>query len=112
MILCLFVLCTVNLIAQTTGGPDAYGYVWRNNLDAQGPTYNWIVIDTMAAAQQINGLADDNNTGSFAIGFPFHYYWYDVTQFWVGSNGYLGFTNGQLSAPFAAIPGTANPQTF
>jgi hypothetical protein len=112
MILCLFVLGTVNLIAQTTGGPDAYGYVWRNNLDAQGPTYNWIVIDTMASAQQINGLADDNNTGSFAIGFPFHYYWYDVTQFWVGSNGYLGFTNGQLSAPFAAIPGTANPQNF
>ena len=112
MILCLFGLGTINLTAQTSGGPDAYGYVWKNNLDAQGPTYKWIVIDTMASAQQINGLADDNNTGSFAIGFPFHYYWYDVTQFWVGSNGYMGFTNGQLSAPFVAIPGTANPQNF
>ncbi len=112
MLFCLFGLGTINLMAQTSGGPDAYGYVWRNNLDAQGPTYNWIVIDTMASAQQINGLADDNNTGSFAIGFPFHYYWYNVTQFWVGSNGYMGFTNGQLSSPFAAIPGTANPQNF
>ena len=112
MLICFLSIGTINLLAQTTGGPDAYGYVWRNNLDAQGPTYNWIVIDTMASAQQINGLADDNNTGSFAIGFPFHYYWYDVTQFWVGSNGYLGFTNGQLSAPFVGIPGTANPQNF
>ncbi len=112
MLICFLSIGTINLLAQTSGGPDAYGYIWRNNLDPQGPTYKWITIDTMAAAQQINGLADDNNTGSFAIGFPFHYYWYNVTQFWVGSNGYLGFTNGQLSAPFVTIPGTANPQNF
>ena len=100
------------LHAQATGGPDTYGYTWKTNLATGGPAYNWIEITNLPGVQQISGLADDNNVGPFAIGFPFHYYWYDVTQFWIGSNGYLGFTNGQLSANFPTIPSTANPQNF
>ena len=98
--------------AQTTGGPDAYGYTWKTNLAPQGPVFNWIDITTKPTAQQVNGLSDDNNVGSFPIGFPFHYYWYNVTQFWIGSNGYIGFTNGQLSANFPTIPSTAQPNNF
>jgi hypothetical protein len=100
------------LSAQTSGGPDAYGYVWKTNLDPQGPTYNWIEITNLPGVQLVSGLSDDNTVGPFAIGFPFHYYWYDVSQFWIGSNGYVGFTNGQLSANFPTIPSTANPQNF
>ena len=98
--------------AQTSGGPDAYGYTWKTNLDPQGPAYNWIDITSKPNAQQVFGLSDDNTAGSFAIGFPFHFYWYDVTQFWIGSNGYVGFTNGQLSANFPTIPSTAAPNNF
>ncbi|MBA3971995.1 MAG: T9SS type A sorting domain-containing protein, partial [Bacteroidetes bacterium] len=32
--------------------------------------------------------------------------------FWVGSNGYLGFTNGQISAPFNSIPNVSGAQNF
>ncbi|MFN5181775.1 MAG: T9SS type A sorting domain-containing protein [Bacteroidota bacterium] len=98
--------------AQTTGGPDAFGYTWKTNLAPQGPVFNWIDITTKPTAQQVFGLSDDNTVGSFTIGFPFHYYWYDVTQFWIGSNGYVGFTNGQLSANFPVIPSTAAPNNF
>ncbi len=100
------------LSAQTTGGPDAYGYIWRDSNDALGPIYNWIDILPLVGAQEVRFLADDNTVGSFPIGFPFHYYWYDVSQFWVGSNGYIGFTNGQISAPFGTIPATTGTQNF
>lgn len=100
------------LSAQTTGGPDAYGYIWRDSNDPSGPVYNWIDILPLTGSQEVRFLADDNTVGSFPIGFPFHYYWYDVSQFWVGSNGYLGFTNGQISAPFGMIPNPAGTQNF
>ena len=101
-----------SLFAQTTGGPDTYGYIWRDSNDPSGPVYNWIDVLPLAGAQEVRFLADDNTVGSFPIGFPFHYYWYDVSQFWVGSNGYLGFTNGQISAPFTTIPNVAGAQNF
>jgi hypothetical protein len=107
---CMFVVCSMQ--AQTTGGPDAYGYIWRDSNDPSGPVYNWLDVPTMPGAQQVRFLADDNTIGSFPIGFTFHYYWYDVTQFWVGSNGYLGFTNGQISAPFPGIPMSTGTQDF
>jgi hypothetical protein len=98
--------------AQTSGGPDTYGYIWRDSNNPSGPTYNWIDILTLPGVSEVRFLADDNIQGSFPIGFPFHYYWYDVTQFWVGSNGYIGFTNGQISHPFPMIPNTAAPQNY
>ncbi len=111
--LLLICLVSLNLLrAQTSGGPDAYGYIWKNNFAAGGPVYNWIDIVPLTGAQNVRFLGDDNTVGSFPIGFPFHFYWYDVTQFWVGSNGYIGFTNGQISSPFPAIPNTLAPQNF
>ncbi len=101
-----------SLFSQTTGGPDAYGYIWRDSNDPSGPVYNWIDILPLTGAQEVRFLADDNTVGSFPVGFPFHYYWYDVSQFWVGSNGYVGFTSGQISAPFAGIPSPAGTQNF
>lgn len=111
-LLLLFVL-SINLSpAQTMGGPDTYGYIWRNSMDASGPVYNWIDILPLSGVSEVRFLADDNTKGSFPIGFPFHFYWYDVTQFWVGSNGYIGFTGGQISHPFPVIPSTSLPQDY
>ncbi len=90
--------------AQTSGGPDAYGYIWRDNNDAQGPTYNWIDVPSRAGAVKVLTLTDDNTTGFIQLGFNFPYYWYDVSQFKIGSNGYIIFMNGALASPFPAIP--------
>ena len=100
-----FCLVSLNLLnAQTSGGPDVYGYTWKNNFAVGGPVYNWIDIVPLTGSQNVRFLSDDNIVGSFPVGFPFHYYWYDVTQFWVGSNGYIGFTNGTLASGFPNIP--------
>ncbi len=95
-----------------TGGPDAYGYIWRDNNEVNGPVYNWIDIISRPGSTMVENLSDDNTEGPFQITFPFHFYWYDVNQFWIGSNGYIIFQNGQMSAPFPYIPAASQPQNF
>ena len=46
-----------------SGGPDGYGYTWRDNRDPQGPTYNWFDISTIGTP--VTGLGDDNVVGPF-----------------------------------------------
>lgn len=95
-----------------SGGPDAYGYIWRDNLDPQGPTYNWVDILSKPGRVLVERLSDDNTQGPFQMNFNFHYYWYDVNQFWVGSNGYIAFQSCQLSVPLPMIPNTSLPQDY
>ncbi len=90
----LALILSINLYAQTSGGPDAFGYVWRDSNDPNGPAFNWIDITSMPGAVQITGLTDDNTVGPFPIGFSFDYYTGSSSQFWVGSNG-----NIRLSSP-------------
>jgi len=102
----------VNLQAQTSGGPDTFGYIWRDSNDPNGPTVNWTDITTAPGAVQVTGLADDNIRGPFPIGFSFHYYWYDQTTFRVGSNGYLGFTATPVAHAFPIIPNPTLIQNY
>jgi hypothetical protein len=69
-----------------------------------------IWIDISGIGTVVPGLGDDNIVGPFNIGFDFRYYWYDVTSFHVGSNGYIRFSGGgQLSSPFTPIPNPIPP---
>ncbi len=95
-----------------SGGPDAFGYIWRDNLDPQGPAYNWIDILSKPGRVLVERLSDDNTQGPFQMNFGFHYYWYDVNQFWIGSNGYIAFQSCQLSVPLPIIPNTSMPQDY
>src|SRR5262245_56131575 len=94
------------------GGPDAYGYIWRDSNEPNGPVYNWIDIAGIPGAIDVKPLGDDNTIGALQIGFPFHYYWYDVTQVWVGANGFIAFGNDNLASPFFSIPNSLQPQNF
>lgn len=96
------------LRAQTSGGPDAFGYTWKTNQDPNGPTFNWIDIDSLPETVDVTALADDNIRGPFSLQIPFHFYWYDPAVFFVGSNGYIGFSNGTLAHAFPSIPDSVN----
>lgn len=108
----LIALIGYTSLHAATGGPDLFGYIWRDSNEPNGPLYNWIDITAKPNALQINGLSDDNNAGPYPIGFNFQYYWYGVSQFWVGSNGYIAFNNAQISSPFPTIPAPAQPNNF
>jgi hypothetical protein len=99
--LTLALVLGVRVFAQTSGGPDTYGYEWRNSNATNGPTYSWVEIKGNPGTIMINGLADDNVVGPFNVGFNFPYYWLDATQFWIGSNGYIAFS------PIANIASTS-----
>jgi hypothetical protein len=105
---------SVSLQAQTNGGPDQFGYIWRNSLDANGPAYTWVEIDGLPGTMEVTGLLDDNTVGPFALPAPFHYYWYDVNNFKVGSNGYITFSSntniasGTNGFPAIPTPGSTN----
>jgi hypothetical protein len=89
-------------------GPDAFGYLAWDSNQPGGPVVNW--IDISAIGTVVTGLGDDNIVGPYNVGFPFRYYWYDVSEFYVGSNGYLRFSGGgQLSSPFTIIPSAVPP---
>lgn len=108
--LSLFVVMSSLLLAQS-GGPDTYGYTWKNNTAPQGPVYNWINIKTTGT--QVTGFTDDNSIGSFNLNWNFHYYWSDYNKVWIGSNGWIAFQNiGNIAAPFPAIPVTGGPNNY
>jgi len=104
----LLMICVISgfgLYAQTSGGPDLYGYVWKDSNDPNGQAYNWIEIIGDSSTVEISGLTDDNKVGPFFLPGPFAYYWNTVDRFWIGSNGYLSFSaNTSHAAPFPIIP--------
>ena len=81
------------LVWSGQGGPDTYGYTWIDSNEPGGPTYGWVDIANPSSGIQIFGLGDDNVVGPFQIANnqEFHFYWYDVDRFWIGSNGYIAF---------------------
>jgi len=95
-------IATIVGYAQTSGGPDAYGYTWKNsNHTVAPPVYSW--VDISNRGNEVSGLADDNVVGPFAVPSGFQFYWYPITQFWIGSNGYISFNGANIASPFPGI---------
>ncbi|RYE19359.1 MAG: T9SS type A sorting domain-containing protein [Sphingobacteriales bacterium] len=111
-LLALGLLASASSMAQNQGGPDAYGYTWKSNAAPGGPAYNW--IDITGTGTTITALGDDNVIGPLNLGFSFRYYWTDITQIRIGSNGYvlMGTSGSIASQPtigFPSIPTASNP---
>ena len=86
-----------------SGGPDQYGYTWKDSDEPGGPVYEWIDITTTGT--QVTGLADDNIVGPYVLGENFPFYWYSVKKIYIGTNGYVTFAiPGNIAAPFPYIP--------
>ena len=81
---------------NVSGGPDAFGYVWADSDDAQGPSFSWINISSTGVAL---GTGDDNFF-SLPIGFDFPFYGVTHTTAYAGTNGLLGFASTSMATPF------------
>jgi len=89
------------------GGPDAYGYIWKDSDTVGGPAFNWIDIGNTGTAAMTTG--DDSNLGPFPIGFTFKYYDSEFTTFRVCSNGFVSFSSIADAYSNAAIPSASAP---
>ena len=101
ILLAIAFLTSFNVFANQ-GGPDQFGYTWKDSNEPGGPAYNW--WDITQIGTQLNGLGDDNFIGPVSLGNLYPYYWYNVSKCWVGSNGYISFGPGNLAANFPPIP--------
>jgi hypothetical protein len=98
----LIALSLVIPVLGDSGGPDAYGYTWRDSNEPDGPVYSW--TDITSTGILIQGLADDNVIGPITMETDHPFYWYSRKNIWIGSNGYVSFTNGNIASPFPTIP--------
>ncbi len=95
-------------VIDLNGGPDAFGYIFKDSDEADGPTYNWIDITaTGTEVSEDNLISDDDYIGPFPIGFTFSFYGTDRTQFYMHSNGVLSFEDWGDDAYFgnSGLPG-------
>jgi hypothetical protein len=95
-------LCSLIVFSQTTsGGPDNFGYTYKNSLHPGGPSFQWFDITQIGII--INGLTDDNFVGPYTIsGFP--YYSGTPTNLYIGSNGYISFDPVNIASSNAQFP--------
>lgn len=99
--------------AYSQGGPDTYGYTWKDSNDPNGPSYSWFNNVGTSDGFKVSGLADDNVVGPFNLAKSFQFYWYKVDKFWIGSNGYIAFNNTNNASPFpGTIPATSGGNDF
>ncbi len=99
-----FMMAIIGAFAQTSGGPDTFGYTWKSSADTAGPAYSWFDIDSIGT--KVVGLSDDNYIGSFSIS-GFSYYTSSPTSLYVGSNGFISFNPVNISSSsssFQVIP--------
>jgi hypothetical protein len=100
------------LAPEGAGGPDLFGYKWIDSDEPGGPTYSWIDISATGTSVpcDINSiskdgiLGDDDYEGPFPIGFTFNYYGIDQTEFYIQSNGCIGFDDFEVTLTNQQIP--------
>jgi hypothetical protein len=98
------------------GGPDLFGYKWRDSNEPNGPQYVWNDISSTGTlvtnwiATGTYNPKDEGYAGPFSLGFNFKFYGQEKNQIYVSSNGLILFntintdifSNAQI--PNAGIP--------
>lgn len=95
--------------SKLSGGPDSFGYTWKDSDEADGPVYSWIDIRSTGT---IVTLADDAISGAINIGFPFNFYGTEYTTLRIGDNGAVTFTGTSVPSTNASIPNSSAPNAL
>jgi hypothetical protein len=94
---------------RAAGGPDTFGYSWKDSNEPGGPAYSWIDI---SATGTTAATGDDNNGGPFNLGFPFSYYGTDYSTVRVCTNGWLSFSATSTEYTNQGLPNSAAPNNL
>lgn len=98
-------------VQAPTGGPDAYGYTYKDSFAAGGPAFNFIA-PTITATKRFTPGDDDVFTGPVPLNFNFLFYGSVYTQAFISSNGLVSFGAGDPSFPSGGIPNALPPNNF
>jgi uncharacterized repeat protein (TIGR01451 family) len=96
----------LRVLPAPTGGPDAFGYTYKDSYaSGGGVTYSWVPTTTPSSKLNFGVLpADDVFTGTLPIGFPFRFYSGVYNDFYVSSNGLVSFGAGSENNINTPIP--------
>lgn len=84
-------------------------YLFADSGNSTSYTYDTIPYHTESVGGTSINMSDDQVQGPFNIGFTFSFYCGQYTQFYICSNGWIGFSNGQTATwVVQSIPSTAN----
>ena len=75
-----------------TGGPDMFGYTWRDSDQPGGPAFSWVDLTAIGTPVTFSSN-DDGNSGLIPLGFPFPFYGQNFSSVAANTNGWLSFTN-------------------
>lgn len=108
LVITLLLLFSLTLFSQIkgTGGPDSFGYEWKDSDEIDGPIYAWYDISSTGTALN---LTDESYSAQLSLGFTFNYYGTDHTSIRVFDNGYLSFTSLTMDYSQNTIPTSASP---
>jgi hypothetical protein len=88
-----------------SGGPDDYGYIFKDETDSGGPTYNW--IDTVGATNL--GITGDDTFTVVALPFTFSFYGMSFDYCYPSTNGQMGLSTGIKAYSNSPLPTTNLP---
>ena len=94
--------------ALGSGGPDSFGYRWKDSDASGGPTFDFVDISTTGTQISFSS-ADDGLSAAINMGMTFPFYGSNFTSFKVGTNGFLTFDTTDTSSPLTnfALPSTS-----
>lgn len=96
------------LSVKGSGGPDNFGYSWKDSDAPGGPVYTWEDISTSGLALS---LSDDAAT-SVTLNFPFKFYGTEYRSMYVCSNGYISFGTLYTDNFNTALPTSSTPNNI
>ena len=91
-----------------TGGPDSFGYRWKDSDEPGGPSYVWDDISATGTRLSTISGCDDCSQG-VALSFDFPLYGVDFSTIYVSSNGYVTLGSGSSQYSNYALPSTSMP---
>ncbi len=98
-----------------SGGPDAFGYKWRDSDEPGGPAFSWVDISGVGTPIPFAGTEpDDTNYGPIDIGFDFNFYGQAFNSIRACTNGWISFTSTSTSLSNTNLPsgGTSAPNNL
>ena len=93
-----------------SGGPDRFGYHWRDSDAPGGPSFDWTDIRDSGTAVPISG--DDSFSEAIPLGFLFPFYKNLFNGVIVTTNGFLSFTDLSHQFTNQPLPGTGAPHNL
>jgi subtilisin family serine protease len=94
-----------------SGGPDLFGYTWRDSDDPGGPAFDWVDVTGIGTPITLPS-GDDANVQGVPVGFDFPFYGATFNTVNVCTNGWLSFTNTTTSLSNYALPSSSAPENL